>query len=391
MIPLPRDARTQEPSDPSSDYQSQIPLLAGRRNSYRVQQDEIGDPPSYDATIFQEDARQRSLNDNGYSRHPTVSGPSFPHYEADINSNPGSPEIAKTGVQSMPPSPGVSLNPRPPKAVLRRGLQIPTRISFITSGFHLPPTLCDAGVDRARWKAFTREVKGYGSMSKSQWANVLGCSFAVGLVIDSFILPGAGGLVVAPVLTHKRRRNKERENFRVAFDSGGLQLVAEKWNRELFEPLGLQVRIEPPNHFRAKDMKTMDVSSTKLFKYQEKKGLWSSSTGGLSESADKKEMKYAGKEWKYRTKAARKGRILIFPMEPEIIQAEDDEPAAVSSKGYVGQRDGGGISRTWHSQESGGPGTEYTSLPAAGSLNVLQTVQLCAAATGVAVHLQALT
>ena len=212
MIPLPRDARTQEPSDPSSDYQSHIPLLAGRRNSYRIQQEEIGDPPSYDATIFQEDARQRSLDDKGYSRHPTVWRPSFSHYEADINEgNPGSPEITKTEVQYMAPTPGVSLNPRPPKAVLRRGLQIPTRISFITSGFHLPSTLCDAGVDRARWKAFTSEVKGYGSMSKSQWANVLGCSFAVGLVIDSFLLPGAGGLVVAPILTHKRRRNKERE------------------------------------------------------------------------------------------------------------------------------------------------------------------------------------
>ena len=376
MIRLPSDSRTQEPTHSGSDYQSRAPLLAGRRNSYRLQYQGIEDPPSYDATMFQENSTQRSLDENGYSRHPTVWRPSsshyetprsFSHYEVDIDrSNVGLPEIPETEVQSMGPSPELSLKPRPPKAVLKRGLQIPTRISYITSGFRLPPTLCDAGVDRARWKAFTREVKGYGSMSKSQWASMLGINLAVGIIVD-FVVPGAGQLVVVPVLNHKGRRNKERDNFRVAFASGGLQMVAEKWNRELFEPLGVQVRIEPPNCFVAKDMSTMDVSSSKLFKYQEKKGLHSSSTSGCSEFADKKAMKYAGKEGKYRRRAARKGRILIFPFQPGTNQAKVDEPAAVSS------------------------GTGYTILPVAGPSSVLHAVQLCAAATGVAVHLQALT
>ena len=369
------NSRTQEPSDSDSDCQSHVPLLAGERNSYRLQQQGIEDPPTYAATIFQEDSRQGSLDVNGYSRYPTAWRPSFTHYEtprslshneANMNrSNIDLPEIAETEVQSMCPSPGLSRKPCPPKAVLKRGLQIPTRISYITSGFRLPPTLCDAGVDRARWKAFTREIKGYGSMSKSQWASMLGINLAIGLIVD-FIVPGAGQLVVVPLLTHKGRRNKERDNFKAAFASGGLQLVAENWNRELFEPLGLQVRIEPPNCFVAKDMSTMDVFSSKLFRYQEKKGLYPSSTSGRSQFADKKAMQYAVKEGKHRRRAARNGRILIFPFEPEINQAKVNEPAAVST------------------------GTGYTSLPAAGPSNVLHALHLCAAATGVAVHLQEL-
>ena len=390
MVLLPSDSRTQEPSDPSSDCQSHIPLLAGREKSHPLQQQGIEDRLNYDANSFREDAKQRSMDNNGYSEHPTAWPPSFSHYETpqslshyetDIDeSNPGSPQIAESEVQSIPPIPGVSLHPQPPKATLKRGLQIPTRISYITSGFRLPPTLRDAGVDRARWKAFTREVKGYGSMSKSQWASALGWSFAVGLYVDCFIAP-LGSLVVAPVCSHKKRRNKERENFRVAFASGGLRLVAEKWDKILFEPLGLQVRIEPPNHFGARDMATMDVSSTKLFKHQEKKGVYSSSTGGLSESADKKEVRYEGKEGKYRTKAARKGRILILPIQPETIQAEVDEPAAVSSNGYVGQLDGGCTSRTRNGQESSGQGMGYPCLPAAGPSKASQVLDVCTTAS----------
>ena len=381
----PSYSHTQEPIDPCSDCQSHVALVANSKKLYRVQQQGIEDPFNDDINRFQEDARPRALDNNSYSKHSTAWPPSFSYYESDIDKNSlGSPAIAETEVQSIHSTPGVSLNPRLPKAVLKRGLQIPTRISYITSGFRLPPTLYDAGVDRAQWKAFTREVKGCGSMSKSQWACVLGYSFGVGLLVDLSIAPLLGQLVVAPVLAHKKRRNKERENFRVAFASGGLQLVTEKWNKILFEPLGLQVRIEPPNCFHARDMSTMDVSSTKLFKHQEKNGLYSTSTGGLSESADKKEVRYAGKEGKHRTNAARKGRILVHPIQPEPSQAEVDEPVTVVSNGYIGQLDGGCTSRTENSQKSDVQGTGYTFLPPAGPSKALQALELGAAATRLA-------
>ena len=386
MALRPGHTRTQEPSDPRSDCHSYVPLLARMHNSYRLQEQGTEDRFNHDDSRLQEDASQESLDSNGYLKLPTSPPPDYSHCATPIDkSDLGSSEIAHPDAQSIHAKPEVPHNPRPPKAVLKRGLQIPTRISYITSGFRLPPTLCDAGVDRARWKAFTREVKACGSMSKTQWASVIGCSFALGLLVDFCILPGAGQLVVAPLHGHKKRKTHERENFKDVFDTGGLQMVAEKWNRDLFEPLGLQVRIEPPNYFRARDMTTMDISSTKLFKYQEKKGVYPSSTGEISKSADKKEVTYARKEVKYRTKAARKGRILISPIQPETLQAKVDEPAAVSSKGCIGQLDGRCTCRSKNGQQSSGPGTGYTTLPAAGPSRTLHTLELCAATARLAV------
>ena len=343
------------------------------KKPYRLQQQGVEDRFNGDANRFQADTGQGSLDNNGYSMDPTLWSSSFTYNESDLYYNTRAPEIAETEGQPIRPILRVSNDPHRQEAVLKRGLQIPTRFSFITSGFRLPPTLCDAGVDRARWKAFTREVQGCGSLSKSQWASVVGITYGVGLFANLFIAPW-GQLVVAPVFAYKRQRDKERENFSVAFASGGLQLVAENWNRILFEPLGLRVYIEPPKYCGDRKMDTMDVSSTKLFRHQEKKGVYSSSTGALSKSADKKEVRYASKEGKYRTKAARKGRILIFSIQPESLQAvidepatsvaegdkpvapraKGDQPAAVTLQGDVVKLDGGWTSRTWSGQDNNG-------------------------------------
>ena len=376
MVLPPSYSRTQDSGESSSDCQSQIPLLANTKNPYRLQQQGVENRFEYDANRSREDPRRRSLNDDGCSTRSKLLPTSFSRYELDIEkSNPGPPGDTETEVQPFRPIPGVSLKARSPKTVLERGLQIPTRVSYITSGFRLPRALCDAGVDRVRWAAFTKEVTAYGKMSKSQWATVVGCSCAAGLLVDCF-LPLGGQLVFAPVFGHKKRRDKEKENFRIALASGGLQLVTEKWNRNLFGPLGLQVLIEPPNCFGASNMATMDVASTKLFRYQEKKGLYPSTTGGISESADKKEVKYARKEGKYRTKAARKGRILIRPIQTESTQAEA-ESAAVNPNDYVGQLDGGCKSQTKNGQESNGQVPGYISLPAAGPSKASQALELC--------------
>ena len=369
----PSYSRTQDSGEFSSDCQSHIPLLANTKNPYRLQQQGVEDRFQYDANCSQQDARRRNIDDNGYSRHATMGPRSFSHNQMDIDKgNPASPVDTETEPKSF--------RPRPTETVLERGVQIPTRISYITSGFRLPRALYDAGVDRAQWAAFTREVTAYGRMSKSQWATVIGCSCAFGLLVDC-VLPLSGQLVIAPILGHKNRSNKERENFCLALASGGLQLVTEKWNRVLFEPLGLQVLIEPPNYFGASNMATMDVSSTKLYRYQEKKGLYSSTTGGLSESADKKEIKYAGKEGKYRTKAARKGRILIRHIQTKPTPAEVDESAAFSPSDCVGQLDGVCKSQPKSGQESSGQGAGYTSLPAAGPSKASRALEVCTLAT----------
>lgn len=60
---------------------------------------------------------------------------------------------------------------------LKRGIQIPTRLSYITSGFPIPQALMEAGVEESRWKQFTAEAKSYGAMSGSQWAATIGGGF----------------------------------------------------------------------------------------------------------------------------------------------------------------------------------------------------------------------
>ena len=64
-----------------------------------------------------------------------------------------------------------------PEAGLQRGLQIPSRMSYITSGFRLPTVLLEAGVDEECWKQFCREAESYGALSKSQWWTICGGGF----------------------------------------------------------------------------------------------------------------------------------------------------------------------------------------------------------------------
>lgn len=78
-------------------------------------------------------------------------------------------------------------------------------------------------------------------------------------------------------------------------------------------------------------MDEMDVSSTKLYKYQRKMGTSSPAPGIASEQGDKKEYKYQRKEGRYRMKAVRKGRIVIMPY--SAIDAVTLQPYSGSDKG----------------------------------------------------------
>ena len=57
----------------------------------------------------------------------------------------------------------------------------------------------------------------------------------------------------------------------------------------------------------------MDVSSTKLFKYQHKMAIYSDKPGVASARADWNERRYEAREGPDRVKAARKGRVVIVP------------------------------------------------------------------------------
>ena len=62
------------------------------------------------------------------------------------------------------------LPPRP--SGLKRGLQIPSRVSLITWGFRFPEILAEQGVSKPQWRNFKHELETFARMSASQWITV---------------------------------------------------------------------------------------------------------------------------------------------------------------------------------------------------------------------------
>ena len=113
-------------------------------------------------------------------------------------------------------------------------------------------------------------------------------------------------------MTWKMTKHKEHENFNRAYHNGLFNPVENRWNKDYFHPLGLHIRIEPPGIGR---LDGMDVSSSKLFRYQRKMGTFSPTPGVASQYGDEKEVRYQMREGRYHMKAARKGRIVVLPLQ----------------------------------------------------------------------------
>ncbi len=78
--------------------------------------------------------------------------------------------------------------PLPPRPLLRRGLQIPSRISHITWGFSFPRILAAQGVEEGQWRLFKHELKSFAAMDWRQWVEVIAIShFVVGHFINPIV------------------------------------------------------------------------------------------------------------------------------------------------------------------------------------------------------------
>ena len=293
LEPLNAHAADAPDVDPSADIMRQFHVARDDDQETSIDTYSGLDPPSY--------SRYEPIMEKGSQVEPSTAG---------------SPPSAKLAAPSDPFS--KSTTTLRSSSELKRGLQIPSRISHITWGFHLPPVLAKAGVEKAQWRLFTREVKNHAAMSKAQWCTVLATGFACGIVVDLVCFPF--GIVVAGVVHHKKKKQSEHQNFGIAHSTGALEMLAKRWNKNFFEPLGLQVRIEPPDLASFESMEKMDVASTKLFKYQCKKGYSSPTAGEDSGQGDLKEIKYLAKEGRQRLKALRKGRIILLPFKAETTQ-----------------------------------------------------------------------
>lgn len=194
---------------------------------------------------------------------------------------------------------------------LRRGLQVPTRWGVITWGFKIPPLLASAGVTKVQWKLFTHELKSHAKMSGKQIATLVAVNIAYG-VLFNFVTTPLIAAIPSTVLSYQWQKKTEHQNFQAAQSTGVLDMFMQRWNKNYFESLGLHVAIALPDMGRMEDM---DVSSTKLFKYQQKVGSASTTAGVASTHTFPKEFRYQRREGHQRVKAAQKARIIVMPLE----------------------------------------------------------------------------
>lgn len=192
----------------------------------------------------------------------------------------------------------------PAKSVLTRGLQVPTRYNRLTSSYPFPEVLQQAGVTRDAWAAFTREVRKHAILSKSQLAGTLAGSFSITLL--GFLFVGGFAIIPATVYGLRMCSKKEQLNFVLADHSGALAQCVSRWNQSYFRAKGLAVRVDIPE--RSPDLEHMDLSSSKLYKNQQKSGSTSYSPGVYDRKSQLKETRA-------RMRASMKARIVIVPLD----------------------------------------------------------------------------
>lgn len=167
------------------------------------------------------------------------------------------------------------------EAILLRGLQVPSKSFYVSSGFEYPRVLQRAGVSEESWSAFTLEIQQHAKLTSSQWLTTIGG--ATGTLALGSMMVGFFGVGGAAVIGHKMRRKHEKQNLRAAKESGALPQCVKRWNEDYFMPRRLIVRVDIPGD--AEDLDTMDVAE-----------------GGSTV-----------RDGKARSKAGRRGRIVIIP------------------------------------------------------------------------------
>jgi len=192
---------------------------------------------------------------------------------------------------------------------LLRSLHIPSRHSTISSGFEMPLCLLDCGVSELRWNLFQKEIRKHASMSISQWGTCIISGWAYGTLFSA--ATGFFGPFIWIVITHKMRKQREQHNWIAAIACGAINHCLDRWNLDYFEPMGLHATVEPPG---CGNMADSDVTSTKLFKYHQKHGFASEQPGCARKFAGVKELRCQYKEGRGRTVAARRGRIVVLPL-----------------------------------------------------------------------------
>lgn len=196
--------------------------------------------------------------------------------------------------------------------ILTRGLQIPTRNRLPTSHFRLPAALVHAGVDKAAWEAFTNEINDYANLSGKEWAYLLSVGVGIGWLI-AYVVPLLAPIPAGMAL-YKLRVKQEKLKIRDAIQGGRVDSCIERWNKTYFNVRNLDVHVEAPG--APIDMDNMDVSSSKLYKYLERRYPYLGTNSEEFQGDDPNVRKYQKREGAAGVRASRKCRIVIRPLQP---------------------------------------------------------------------------
>jgi len=241
-----------------------------------------------------------------YSREPTEDGYAY-EQQAEIVEKKGlHVNINEThpAERTVPPTthePGYAS-----ESTLRRGLQVPTKSRYITSGFAYPDILAQCDVNMEQWFNFTQEITNEAKMTPGQWTTTVGKGFGTFVVGGIFF--GWLGLIPAAVVGHKVRQHNEAKNLALARSKNVLQEILNRWNEAVFRPKGLIIRIDLPGE--AMDMDSMDILSSK--------GCNKQSNCQSTSRCGKSDLRAMKREVRTRCQAAKKGRIVILPLGPQV-------------------------------------------------------------------------
>ena len=123
--------------------------------------------------------------------------------------------VLDDSISPLPPLPT-----RPPG--LRRGLQIPSRVSLISWGFGFPKILLEHGVTKPHWRQFKHELKKFAHMSFGQWAQVIVTSHAVGILFGQLAGQSLGRIIRSMMLMMDQASSaiikcRNTESMRISF------------------------------------------------------------------------------------------------------------------------------------------------------------------------------
>ncbi|KNG91545.1 hypothetical protein ANOM_000076 [Aspergillus nomiae NRRL 13137] len=172
-----------------------------------------------------------------------------------------------------------------PETLLTRGLQIPSKSAYPTSGFTYPPLLAQYDISPADWERFTSEVTTTARMSRKQWTTAIGKG--LGVMAIGGLMVGFLGAIPAYYVARRAQRSREEKNM--ILGSQELRAVIERWNGEVFQPRGMLIRVDLPFE-EVEEMEMMDVLDRRR--------------GGFG----------LGSGQRVREDAARKARIVIIPL-----------------------------------------------------------------------------